>query len=224
MAALVASPAPALACWDGFSATVGHARYAQAMAAGEWSVEGARDATRWAARFDALLPTGVELDVQNANFSCTGAKACDALSAPPDAGPAALFDAIADAFGVPRAARTAAFARTQPIYTVQLFAGSRRAALALRDRVNQRAATGTLDTGPDGELFEAGGFPALNPKAHAVADATDPKLVRVVVEEYPSIDAARAGARALRSQGFEGVVKELPRGTALDEPASSAEG
>jgi hypothetical protein len=220
----VATPAPALACWDGFSATIGHARYGQAMAAGEWSVEGARNATRWAARFDALLPAGVDLDVQNANFTCTGAKGCDGLSAPPDAGPAALFDAIADAFAVPSAARSAAFARTQPIYTVQLFAGSQEAALALRDRVNRRAGTGTLDTGPDGEMFEAGGFPALNPKAHAVADVVNPKLVRVVVEEYPSIDAARAGERALRSQGFDGIVKELPRGTALDEPASSAEG
>ncbi len=218
-------PATALACWDGYSAQVGNVTISRGTGYASWSQDHARFATRWAARIQALLPKGVELDVSDGYLDCRGAVACAGLGT--GAGsedPAKVFGRVADAFGVSAQARRAALATAQPVYTVQLFAGSKKAALRLRDRVNAMSADRQLDRVTSVTFFEEGGFPADNPPAHAVADEKDPTLVRVVFEEYPTLETARAAERALRKEGFGAVVKPLPNGRALDERVSTNAG
>ncbi len=216
-------PGTAFACWDGYRAQVGEVTLSGAEGYASWDPARARSATRWAARFDAIVPRGVTLDVSNQGMRCEGASACAKLEAIEvgSEDPKRAFDALADAFGISKRARAEALAVAQPVYTVQVFAGSKGSALALRDRLNGMAERGDLDPEVADGFFEQGGFPASNPIAHAVADKDDEKIVRVVVEEYATERDARAAAKRLAAQGFKTVVKALPQGKALDERVST---
>lgn len=216
---------PADACWDGYASTVGDVTFQRASDPAAWRADDAWYATQWAARLDALLPEGVTLDVMNTYVSCDGAAACDTV---PEAlgsdDPSKLFGALAQAFGRSWKERAAALATTQRVYTVQVFAGAPAAARRERARLLALAAEGTIDAEGDRGFFEAGGFPAENPSVHAIRDRDDADLVRVVVGTYPSATAAREAARKLELAHIPNVIKELPRGQALDEPSSSARG
>ena len=217
------APTSAFACFDGYVAHVGSVSVTSATAMPSWNVADARFATTWAARIDGLVPAGVDVNVSDGYIECTGDAACDNLGK--GAGSEHLGEAfrrVADAFGVSAEKRAAAARITQPVYTVQVFSGSAENALALRDRINAMFLSGNDDgTVADGDFFDQGGFPAFNPPAHAVADPTDPKLVRVVVDEFPNQAGAQDAQQWLAHAGFPGFVEELPTGAALKERVSS---
>ena len=91
----------------------------------------------------------------------------------------------------------------------------------LRARDVRHLVVEALDLGEYGDFFLAGGFPGINERIHAVADEKDDRLVRVIIDEYPSLEAAEQAEKNLRARGVIGIVKELPRGEALDAYVSS---
>lgn len=212
--ATAASAHTAFACWDGYAATVGHMSIQTAMGGPvTWNPTDAHVATLWAKRIDALLPPGVDLTF-NGSIVCSGERCPPdtAWNLPFDASYGEVFLAVANAFGATAAQRGAALQLEFPLYTVQVFAGTKAGALALRDRMNGM----DLGTIADG-VFEEGGFPSYNPPVHAIADADDPTLFRVVVEEYGDLATAKAAQAELLKAGIRGFVTFLPLGTPADE-------
>ncbi len=223
--AAVTVPASAQACWDGYRATTDRVAFQRGTGRASWNPEHARYATRWAARLEALLPESASLEVSNTLTSCHGHLGCLRLAEDIGSDDAAtLFDRVADAFAVSPSTRSAALSVSPTVYTVQLFAGSRRAARALRAELLKRSELADLRLPSDSDFFEEGGFPAVNANIHAVADAHDTTLVRVVVGTFQSITDAEMARDALGKQQLPGIVKELPTGTPLDERVTTNEG
>lgn len=209
----------ALACWNGYSVTVGRTTIEEGTRFATWRPEQAKFRALWARRIDALLPAGVTLVVGHGSVDCKGHSGCAGLSVPATATVGDIFVAVADAFGVKGTARATAAATSQPVYTVQVFAGTKTNALAFRDKIN---ALSPLDTGES--FYAVGGFPANKPVAHAVADTSDPSLVRVVIEQYLDAATAQAAEKRLRAQGIDGFVELLPEGATIDDPVCTSEG
>lgn len=218
--ATVCSANTALACWDGYAVGIGHTsiRWFESGVV-SWQPAHATRAALWARRIDALLPAGASLDVLHGSIGCEGADACTKVTAgvAPDATLEQLFLSVADQLGASANDRGRALALTQTVYTVQVFSGSAKGALEMRDRVNALEMSGALFV--DGGIFVEGGFPAFNGSAHAIADATTEDRVRVVVDTFGDVAWAQAAADALRAQGIQGFVTELPSGASLNEPA-----
>lgn len=214
LAATAASANTALACWDGYAATVGHATLQRSTARFvQWNQADARLSTLWAKRIDALLPDGVDV-TYDGYIHCWGEKCPFDLdpSLPFSASFGEVFVTVANAFGSTANERGAALLLEQPVYTVQVFSGWKENALAYRDRLN------AMDLGPVyGGIFAEGGFPAFNAPVHAIADGANPNLVRVVVEVYGDVASANAAVVELAKVGVLGFVTELPYGTPLDE-------
>ncbi|NUO53718.1 MAG: hypothetical protein HOV80_33135 [Polyangiaceae bacterium] len=214
-------PSTAHACWDGYSATVGNATFTRATGAASWNGDDARYTTRWAARFDAITPAGVNLWIGNGYVSCEGHKACETLGDVGSNDPQKAFKQVAKAFGVSAKAQQEALGVQQKLYTVQVFAGAKDAALKQKKLLAELDQEEALDVGDYGDFFLAGAFPGVNERFHAIADEKDEKLVRLIIDEYPSLEAAQEAEKKLRARGVIGIVKELPRGKALDEYVSS---
>ncbi len=215
------APSTAHACWDGYSATVGSTTFTSAMSHASWNGDHARHATRWAARIDALLPDGVTLWMGNTYASCEGHDACEKLGEIGTADPAQAFREIAKAFGVSARAQQAAMATSQKVYTVQVFAGSKDAALKQKKLLIELAQEEAFELGGHDEFFQEGGFPGWDSRVHAVQDEKDSSLVRVIIEDFPTMEAAQEAEKKLRERGVIGIAKELPRGAALDEAVST---
>lgn len=213
VAATAASANTALACWDGYTATVGHATLQRSTARFvQWNQADARLSTLWAKRIDALLPDGVDV-TYDGYLHCWGEKCPFDLdpSLPSSASFGEVFVAVANAFGSTANQRGAALLLEQPVYTVQVFAGWKENALAYRDRLN------AMNLPLAGGVFAEGGFPAFNASVHAIADGANPNLVRVVVEVFGDVASANAAVADLANLGVGGFVTELPYGTPLDE-------
>jgi hypothetical protein len=214
-------PSTAHACWDGYSATVGSATFTSAMREASWNGDHARFATRWAARIDALLPEGVTLYMGNTYVSCEGHEACEKTLEVGSDDPGKAFKQIAKLFGVSAKAQQAALATSQKVYTVQVFAGSKEAALKQKKLLIELAQEEEFDLGGHDAFFQEGGFPGWDSRIHAVADEKDESLTRVIIEDFPTLEAAQAAEKKLRERGVIGIAKELPRGKALDEQVST---
>lgn len=214
VAATAASANTALACWDGYAASVGDATLQRSTSRFvQWNQQDARLSTLWARRIDALLPDGVKL-AYDGYLHCSGEKCPFDLdqSLPFSASFGEVFVAVANAFGSTANQRGAALLLEQPLYTVQVFSGWKETSLAYRDRLNAMSLGDIY-----GGIFAEGGFPSFNAPVHAIADGANPNLVRVIVEVYGDVASAKAAEAELRRAGIEGFVTELPYGTPLDE-------
>ncbi|APR81570.1 Hypothetical protein A7982_06919 [Minicystis rosea] len=208
---------PAAACWDGYAASVGNVSIQRSVDPAAWSPDDAREAARWGARIDALLPRGAELAVEHGAITCTSATgACasfEPLSLPNDDLPS-VFRAVAKAFRVPPARVQSARAIEPELYTVQVFAGTASGARAAKQRVMDS------DAGSHG-FFVEGGFPAMNDTAHVLREDG---VHRAVVGLFLSKADAVAALADLRAKGIHGFVRELPAGKPIDERSYSRGG
>lgn len=177
------TPAPALACWDGYSVQDGDVTFTGP--ADVWDPADARTSGSWVLRFEALLgPKGSLAAEFGYAWACIEER-CEEVSIP-GASPAILFDAVARALAIPRARRAAALRLDAQPFAVQVAAS--------RDRARAEALAARLSEAdlPMG-FYEAGGFPADNPEAHVVAarDAQGQLVYRVVVGAFLDRDRAQ---------------------------------
>ncbi|MDC0744562.1 SPOR domain-containing protein [Polyangium mundeleinium] len=203
----------AAACWDGWYAEVGGVGITRGLGVAEWNPEHAREAARWGARINALLPPGAALAIEWDEATCASDQgACGAVTtiAAGSEDLPATFRAVAKAFHVPAAKVRKARALDPELYTVQIFAGSKRRALAVKDHV------AALDAGDHG-FFVEGGFPAPKQTAHVLRDPEADGPHRVIVGTFLSRKEARAALAGLRAKGFGGYVRALPAGKAIQE-------
>lgn len=177
------APAPAFACWDGYSATLGRVTV-QSRSTDVWSPALAHDVANWLARIDALLPSsGFTVDEPDVDDLPT------------------LFERTADLLRLSPTVRATAMAKTHEVYTVQVFASKTASGAASFASVLNAA-----NVGEEGFL-SVGGFPALHELAHVVSSGS---VHRVFVGAF--LDASRAyAARAAiaRSSGVVGFVRLL---------------
>ncbi|MDI1433678.1 hypothetical protein QHF89_29535 [Polyangium sorediatum] len=203
----------AAACWDGWYAEIGGVDIRRVLDVAEWNPEHARESARWGARIHALLPPGAALSIEWDEATCESDQgACGAvttIAAGSEDLPAA-FRAVAKVFQVPAAKVRKARALEPTLYTVQIFAGSKRRALAVKGHV------AALDAGEHG-FFVEGGFPATKQTAHVLRDPEARGPHRVIVGTFLRRKEAEAALVGLRAKGFGGYVRTLPAGKAIDE-------
>ncbi len=187
-----------------------------------WSALEAWDELTWAHRIDALLPDGVSLTIRF-TVDCTGGDVCEKLvmTESESLSKEQHFDRVASVLGISKAAKARARALQPTLYTVQVFSGTEKGALAMRDSLVNKEEGDTL---LGASCFEQGGFPAFNPGFHAVRDIRDASVVRVVAGVHCSLEAAQETAKGLRAAGVKAFATPLPRAEAIAEPDYSLAG
>jgi hypothetical protein len=214
---------PALACWDGMAAS-GEGIHVSLWRSASWRPDTARHMAIWITRLEALVPAGTTVSVMNQTIMCDG-PACpadlggipdlDGVPEPSRVDMASVFDATAKMLRVSPAERARAASLSSSLYTVQVYAGARKGALAERERVHALRDESELDLSG---FYTEGGFPAVHPVAHILADGG---TYRVVVGAHRSIAEATRAADALAAVGVKAFVRPMPTGTSYDEPVSS---
>ncbi len=215
-------PARAQACFDGLSATGEGVRIIQVQEA-QWDPATARRMASWVTRLEALVPARTTIEITNGSVSCEG----DGCANPawidlPSGDMVQAFAATADLVGADAASIARAGRLTSSVFTVQVYAGSRKGALAMRERIH------ALDVAALGDLagfYSEGGFPAVHPVAHVLHDPSEgTDTHRVVVGVHRRVGEAREIVPILRAAGFPGFARPLPEGIAVDEPVQSDAG
>lgn len=194
--AATAAPSTARACWDGYSGMYGDVAI---MGPGErWELEIARALGTWLPRIDALLPEGASVISEFGyvevcrDGSCTEHRWNDRNLA-------GLFQIVADTIGASPGERRAARAVETSGWTIQI--------AATTDPLDARRIAERFNLSDAGEhgYYEAGGFPALNDRAHVVEgrDGAGRTVHRVIVGTFISrtdADAQAAGLGAILGQ------------------------
>ena len=200
---------PALACWDGWSATVGRVDILQA---GDdvWNPALARDVALWGGRIDAMLPAGSSLMSEHGRFALSDASGAVTEGSWDGVHVEALFKLTAKILG--RRAQAQGSARDGTALTVQLFAArSQSYADAFTAQLAAKAEAGQLSE-PDGVFYTAGGYPANHAVAHVVLERDDggAPIYRVLVGAFLDRSKAEAARRSLRDAvGMSGFVRAL---------------
>jgi len=221
--AAISLAAPALACWDGMAAA-GQRVDVSVWRDASWRPETAQSMATWITRLDALIPEGTTVTILNQSIMCDG-PACPesvfGLEEPVSGDMPSAFAVTAKMLKVSPAVRARAASLTSSVYTVQVYAGAKKGALAEREHIH--ALADELEVGLSGFYVE-GGFPAIHPVAHIVREGD---TYRVVVGAHRTIANARIAVDALSAKGVKGVkgfVRTMPPGTTFDEPVSSSGG
>jgi hypothetical protein len=211
-ACLVAGSSPAEACWDGYSASVGHVAIAQA-GDGEWRRDEALALAEWMTKTDAMLPPHVELSSEHGHIELREEGLAEPIAEGTWSGRDVrdLFKKTGELLGARRVvdARRASTMRVGTPYTVQLLAVKSRASAE-----RFATATNTRDEPLDlkGNFYSAGGYPAIHPVAHVLdADPNGPRdgLTRVVAGAFLDEQSARAAAADLGKQGVAAFARPL---------------
>jgi SPOR domain len=212
-------PAPARACWDGVSASVGRVSFQLALSpeeSAEWAPDEAQKLATWGRRLDALLPDGGSLTVQM--YESSQAAEVELCGLPPDGRcesitwPSGrvklrdLFNEVAMRVGAPPEGAARARSLSANTRTVEVLAAlDRRSAERVADRIN----AGELELHG---FYVAGGFPARNPSAHVVraTDHTGRPTYQVLVGAFLTrAEAERARAELRDAIGLDGRVRLL---------------
>jgi hypothetical protein len=204
LALLLLTPAPALACFDGYTASVG--RVSVTVSGGpEWSRAFARDVASWLTRVDALLSAGDGATALFGDVTVTHA-GIDRDARWRDDELPHLFDAVARLTRPSPAVRRAAVSHVVVPRTMQTFAShDPAAAVRFARSINDR------QLGEEGFL-SVGGFPALHDTAHVVdaVDAAGRPLFRVFVGAFlDGTSAQRAALSLAHDAGVHGFVRAL---------------
>lgn len=210
LAASLAAPATASACWDGVAFDTDRLTVSMAtdLQAAEWTPERARNYAKWAGRLHALVPEGKTLDVEFGYIHLCDvvADTCEELDVTWNENYLSnLFEIVADATGVSDAQVMAARRSHMQPLTVQVAASSDlEAAESLAHDINEEM------IGVKGFL-EIGGFPAINDDAHVVESwKGDAPTYHVVVGSFLDREAANAAASTLKHDlGLRGFVRTL---------------
>ncbi len=200
---------PVLACWDGWSATVGHVEILQAGDDG-WDPALARDVALWGGRIDAMLPPGGALMSEHGKFELSDGAGITTPGTWDGVHLESLFKLAAKILG--RRAQAQDSARNGTALSVQLFAGrSQRSADAFVAQLEARAGAAQV-TEPEGVFYTAGGYPANHVLAHVVLERDDggAPIYRVLVGAFLDRTKADAARRSLRDAlGASGFVRAL---------------
>ncbi len=212
IAFLAGSPRPAEACWDGYSATVGHVSIAQASE-GTWSSDQALLLAEWMTKTDAMLPPHVELVSEHGQIRLQEEGLADPIAQGTWSGSDVreLFRKAGQLLGARRVvdARRASTMIVGPTYTLQLLAvTSHASAERFASVTNERADTLVLK----GSFYSAGGYPAIHPVAHVIdVDAAGQRdgYTHVVAGAFLNEQSARAAAAELKKQGVAAFARRL---------------
>ncbi|MBX7192214.1 MAG: SPOR domain-containing protein [Sandaracinaceae bacterium] len=187
------APAPAGACWDGFSATVGDVQ--EYGSDTSWGLAQVEERARWLGRIDALLPDGATVMDEWGTVSVyVGDEEHDLEWR--DGHYLTLFREVARIVGAsPETIRRARRLET-PVYVVQAGAFADRAA------AERYASELSEDEAATHGFLEAGGFPADNPEAHVVSVPGVRELHRVYVGAFVDRAEAEAVAATLGGHAF----------------------
>lgn len=200
---------PALACWDGWSATVGRVDILQA---GDetWSPATARDVALWGGRIDAMLPAGARLMSEHGSFALSDASGTTQSGQWDGLHLEALFKLAAKILG--RRAAAQGSAQDGTALTVQLFAArSQGSADAFAARLQAKAGATQLSE-PASVFYTAGGYPSNHAVAHVVVerDGGGAPIYRVLMGAFLDRSNADAARRLLRDvAGAPGFVRAL---------------
>jgi len=189
----LATPGTARACWDCYHASIGRVEIMGSDF--RWDPERARYLSIWLSRIDALVPDGGSVTSEFGYVTvCRDGSAC-AEHRWSGRNLARLFRLVADAYGSPRTEIRRARTLSPGTWTVQIGAFTER-----DDAARAAEHMNASDHGDHG-FYQAGGFPADNPRAHVVAGAGEAgrRLFRVVVGTFSSRAAAEEHAAELES-------------------------
>lgn len=200
---------PVLACWDGWSATVGRVEILQAGDEA-WNPAMARDVALWGGRIDAMLPAGGSLMSEHGRFALADAAGATTEGRWDGVHLESLFKLAAKILG--RRAQAQESARDGTALTVQLFAGrSQSSADAFTAQLTARAEAAQVGE-PAGVFYTAGGYPANHAVAHVVLerDGGGAPIYRVLAGAFLDRTQAEAARRSLRDAlGTSGFVRAL---------------
>lgn len=200
---------PVLACWDGWSATVGRVDILQAGDEA-WNPQTAREVALWGGRIDAMLPAGGALMSEHGKFELSDASGVTTAGSWDGVHLESLFKLAAKILG--RRAQAQDSARDGTALTVQVFAArSERSAAAFTAQLATKAEAAQLSE-PAGVFYTAGGYPANHAVAHVVLERDDggAPIYRVLVGAFLDRSKADAARRSLRDTvGAAGFVRTL---------------